>query len=151
MNKKAVHVWISYVILIGFVVALAAFLYTWMIDYSSEKSLEIKERVYDTELCDSIAASMTACNISQTLYINVTNRGDIRINQLVFRLENDNGYVFEEINTTIKPKNTKNFSFSNVKFTNVAVGVVPATFKDNAIIICTEKEAKAELTNQTSC
>ncbi|MEM4337125.1 MAG: hypothetical protein QXG86_03920 [Candidatus Woesearchaeota archaeon] len=145
MHKKAEGSWISYVLLVGFVVALGAFLYGWMSDFSSEKTIEIKERVYNSELCDSIATSINACNISQTLYINVTNRGDIRITHLIFRLENTTDFLFQEVNTTIKPRNTKIFNFTNIKIENSTPEVIPATTKEGFLIICTEKKAKTQV------
>src|SRR3989338_2820217 len=145
MHKKAASEWISYVLLTGFVVAIAAFLFVWMTGFASEKAVEIKGRVFDTELCGSVAASITACNISQNLYINVTNRGDIRISQLIFRLENNTGYVFNETNTTIKPKNTKSFNFTQIKVNNTTAEVVPATIKEEFLVVCTEKKAAAEI------
>jgi len=143
MDKKAASVWISYVLLVGFAVAMAAFMYSWMSGYTSEKTVEIKERVYNSELCNSVAASITACNISQNLYINVTNRGDIRISQLIFRLENSSDYVFQEINTTIKPQGTKSFNFTQMKVVNATAEVVPAAVKEKFLIVCTEKKASA--------
>jgi len=147
MNKKSQDAWISYVLLVGFTVAIAAFMYQWMTGFSTDKTIEIKERVYNSELCGSIAASMTACNSSQTLNINVTNRGDIRINQLIFRLENTTGYIFPEYNVTIKPQATKSFNFTQMKVANTTPEVVPATIKDKFLIVCSEKKASAVIVN----
>ena len=79
MNRKAASVWISYVLLMGFVVALAAFVYIWMTGYTTESTQDIKERVFNSEMCDLMGVSVDACinsSASQNLYINVTNRGD---------------------------------------------------------------------------
>jgi len=152
MNKRGADAWISYVLLVGFTVALAAFMYSWMTGFSSDKSIEIKERVYNVELCDSLSVSVTACNVSsQALNINVTNRGDIRINQLIFRQYSINGtdYFFTEKNITIKPGNTESFSNFPNNITNVIVDVIPATIKDKFLIVCTERKAMAS--NIASC
>ena len=147
MNKRGADVWISYVLLVGFTVALAAFIYSWMTGFSIEKTTEIKERIYDADICGSVAISINACNSSQTLYINITNRGDIRINQLIFRLDNGTDYTSFEINTTIKPQNSETFNFTNVKIINATPDVVPATFKDKYDVVCTDKKAMSAVAN----
>jgi len=148
MEKKAMSEWISYVLLVGFTVALAAFVYVWMTGYTSQSAQSVKERAYDSDLCDSLGVSVAACmnsSPSQNLYINVTNRGDLRITKLTFRFFQSEMPVSEiEIDSIINPQHTKNFSISQVNFTGVVNGsikveVIPETSKDNILVVCREK------------
>jgi len=156
MRKKAASEWISYVLLIGFTVALAAFVYSWMTGYTSNSVQEVKERIYNSDLCDSIGVSVTAClnsSSSQTLYINVTNRGDLRITKLLFRFFQSEMPVSDaEFDSVINPQHSKNFSASQVNLTGAVnsttkVQVVPETTKDNLLVVCSDKKGEAYFRN----
>jgi len=156
MNKKAESLWISYVLLVAFVVALSAFTYSWMTAYTSDTSEEIKERVFNSELCDSLGVSVTAClntSTSQDLYINVTNRGDLRITKLIFRLIQTSGSSVSdmhviEIDSVIKPQGTKSFAAAQLNLTfevgnGTLAEVVPVTEKEGFLIVCSSRKGEA--------
>lgn len=157
MNKKAVSPWIAYVLLIGFVVALSAFVYSWMTGYTEDTANDVKERNYNTEICDLMGISVVACinaSTSQDLYINVTNRGDLRTTKLIFRvLQLSNTTVSDifdiEIDSIIKPGSTKNFSAAQLNLTgrpvngNTKVEVVPGTVKEDFLVICSDRKGEA--------
>ncbi len=160
MRRKAISPLIGYVLLVGFVVALAAFVFSWMSGFSEDSTSDIKERVFDAELCDSMGVSVIACinsSTSQNLYINVTNRGDLRTTKLIFRfiqLRNTSiqDLLVSEINTTIKPQNTKNFSAEQLTLSwevndQTQVEVVPATEKEDFLIVCDERKGEAVFEN----
>jgi hypothetical protein len=160
MRKKAVSEWISYVLLTGFVVVLAAFIYSWMTGYTTETTADVKERVFNSELCDIISISVTACinsSTSQSLYINVTNRGDLRTTKLIFRfLQLSNTSIQNlydaEIDTVIKPQYSKNISATQLNLTwvvnsNTKVDVVPAMQKDDVLVVCNDRKGEAYFEN----
>jgi hypothetical protein len=156
MNKKAVSPWIAYVLLIGFVVALSAFVYSWITGYTVQTTEDVKERIYNSDLCDSLGVSMVACintSTSQDLYINVTNRGDLRITKLVFRfIQMRNTSVEDiydiEIDNILKPQHTKNLSAEQLNLTwevdgETIVEAIPATEKENFLIVCNNRKGEA--------
>ena len=156
MRKKGVSLWISYVLLIGFVVALAAFVYVWMTGYTTKSVADVKERVFNNELCDSIGVSVVGCSstsTSQNLYINVTNRGDLRITGLVFRFLQLSGTAVQnifavEVDRVIKPQDTKIFNATQLNLTWIVnnetkVEVVPETEKDSILVVCNDKKGEA--------
>ena len=156
MNKKSVSEWISYVLLTAFVVALAAFVYIWMVNYTTETTIDVKERVYNSELCDSMGVSVGAClntTTSQSLYINVTNRGDLRITKIVVRfLQTANSSVSTlydiEFDSVIKPQDSRIFNNTqlNLNWTanqDTKVEVVPETEKEDFLIVCNDRKGEA--------
>lgn len=160
MKKNAVSPWISYVLLIAFVVALGAFVYNWLTDYSVRSVADVKERVFNSELCDLSGVSVEAClnsSTSQDLYINVTNRGDLRIDKLIFRFLKTSGssvediYVFE-LDSVIKPQFTKSFKAVDLNLTmdvdsNTTIEVVPGKVQENILVICDDKKGEAYFRN----
>lgn len=151
-NKKAISLWISFVLLTAFVVLISAFMYDWMTGFTKETTISIKKRTENTELCNLVSVSIDeAClNISTTpksLYINITNRNDLRVRQLIFRLYKDfksTEIETTEINVTIKPQFKKelviNTTLSNVSY----LDVIPATIKEETLHVCTDRKAVIE-------
>lgn len=145
MDKKGVEVWISWVLLIAFVIVLSAFMYNWIIGYTESKSEQMKEMVYNTEECDFVAISIdAACQDSQTLYINVTNRYNLKIDKLIVRMyRGSNVLNITEFNITIKPKVTKALNITKQTTTNVNITeVIPVVEKDDYEIICRNRLAQ---------
>ena len=156
MRKKGVSEWVSYVLLTGFVVVLAAFVYSWMTSYTTQTTSDVKERVFNSELCDLMGVSVNACintSTSQSLYINVTNRGDLRTTRLVFRFLQLNGTSIQdmydiETDSIVKPQYTKSFNATMLNLTwlvnsGTKVEVVPATEKEGFLVVCSEKKGEA--------
>lgn len=156
MKKKAISEWVSYVLLTAFVVAMAAFVYMWMTNYTSETTSDVKDRVYNTELCDSMGVSVDAClntTTSQSLYINVTNRGDLRTTKIIVRfLQTANSSLTNlydvELDTVIKPQYSRTFNTTLLNLTWTAnsdtlVEVVPATEKEGFLVVCNDRKGEA--------
>ena len=155
MNKKSVSEWLSYVLLTAFVVALAAFVYMWMTNYTIQTTTDVKERVYNSELCDSMGVSIEAClntTASQSLYINVTNRGDLRITKIVVRfLQTANSSITNlydiELDSVIKPQYSRIFNNTQLSLNWTAnpdtkVEVVPETEKEGFLIVCNDRKGE---------
>jgi len=86
VNKRGVSIYISWVLLMAFVVILSTVMFSFMRGYAETSAEQIKERALSTLECDVAAVTIDyACQNTQNLYINVTNRGDIRIKEMLFR------------------------------------------------------------------
>lgn len=149
IGKKGEYAWLSFVLLIAFAVGLSVLLFNWMSGFASDSSSDIKQRVITTELCDNLAISLDVCknqSSPQNLYINVTNRGDIRVNQLFFHIQKPNGdFQVVEINSSIRPGRMERFNSTdlNVTFDTNYTEVTPSTFRDNFVITCSGRKAVA--------
>lgn len=149
MNKRGVSLWIEFVLLMGFAVALSIFLNDWMRDYTTNTAETIVERHYNTELCDGIAVSIdAACQANSTpinLYINVTNRGNLRITKQIVRIYDNittlaNWEVIENTQL-IRPGRMKRISnISSLDYIGY-IESVPVTEKGDLEIVCSEKKA----------
>ena len=149
MNKKGVSLWIEFVLLMGFAVALSIFLNNWMRDYTLKTTETIKERNYNTALCDGVAISIdAACQGNSTpinLYINVTNRGNLRITKQILRIYNNITTLanWEVIENTRLIRPGRMMRISNTSSLDYVgyIEAVPVTEKGDLEIVCAEKKA----------
>lgn len=143
-RKKGESLWISFVLLMGFMVVLGTFVYAWLVGYVKTSGDDVKKVVYNYEKCDSISVSIdSACAISQNLYIRASNRNNLRINALVFTAFDQSGFPEARWeNVTIKPGKSKEIQLS-LNISNVAIlQAVPVMHKDDLIIVCSERKAQ---------
>jgi hypothetical protein len=143
-SKKAESQWISFVLLTAFVVVSSALIYNWLIAYVKGSGQNIQKVVYNYDLCDYISVSIDeSCTNSQSLYINVTNRNNLRVNALVIGIFSPEGILNVDSNVTIKPGKQKRLNIQT-NFTNItSIQVTPAIFKDDMMIICTDKKTSS--------
>ena len=86
MNRKGISVYVSWVLVMTFVVLMSVFMFNFMRDFAMKQTDDIKKRALDTVECDAVAVTIDyACQNTQDLYINVTNRGDRKIDTMLFR------------------------------------------------------------------
>ena len=140
LKKRGVSVWVSWVLLLAFMVILSAFMYNWIYGYTEESTEEMKKRVENTETCESLAMTVdNVCQDSQILYINITNRGNINLNQIIFRL-----YDFEEMvttskkNITVRPNAEEEVRVLKSIVVN-ELDAIPVVITTDQIIICRNK------------
>ena len=132
----------SWVILIGFVVALSGMLLGWMQEYSQNTVDTMQERLYNTEMCESISMSIDEifCKNPQILNIVITNRNYIRIDQIILReyTEDKQIHVYY-LNKTIKP--TKSAELEVPIQGNISsVEAIPVFIDKESYHICEEKK-----------
>ena len=69
-SKKGASPWIAWILLIAFVVSLAAFMYSFMMSHTEERTEDMKEMVYNTDECRSVSLNIiSACMSAQVLNI----------------------------------------------------------------------------------
>jgi hypothetical protein len=86
-GKKGIEAWVSWVLLIGFGILVGVLVMRWMTSYAHSTMEELIERDSQVALCDSSSVSIKAiCQNTQVLNINVSNNGNLRIDELLFRL-----------------------------------------------------------------
>jgi FlaG/FlaF family flagellin (archaellin) len=146
-RKRAESLWISFVLLMGFMVILSTIVYTWLVGYVRDSGADVKKVVYNYDKCDSLSVSIdNACLDSQTLAINVSNRNSLRIDALLLRAYDASGLpqVLQR-NITIKPGKQKELKIG-LNITNARkLQAVPMMYKDNLVIICNDRMASSEI------
>ncbi|MFH1053295.1 MAG: hypothetical protein V1740_02645 [Candidatus Woesearchaeota archaeon] len=146
-GKKSEYIWISWVLLFAFAVAMSALMYNWIFGYTKASTYEIEKRTFDAQECEFVSIGIN--NIWQdtkNLYIDISNRNNLNIDKVIVRLYNIYGEPIEplrEKRVSIKPNGVKSIDIQKdgVVF---RVEVIPVTFKKKVEIICSEKLARIE-------
>ena len=86
-GKKGIQAWISWVLIVGFSIAIGALVMRFMTGFATGTVEEMIERDNQQKLCDSASISVRGiCQNTQVLNINVSNNGNLRIDELLFRM-----------------------------------------------------------------
>lgn len=145
MNKKGISVWISWVLIIAFMAVIAAFMFGWTSSFTKSSTDRLKE-VYDSVDCQLVTISIDSiCQNTQTLNMNITNRKNIDIDNLIFRIYDIYGNPeTKEVDTFIRHGKTNVEKVEVIKqgITSV-IEVVPVVIKSDTKIICDHKKITA--------
>lgn len=145
MKKRGVSVYVSWILVVSFVVILSVFMFNFMRNYAESSTENIKERALTSIECDSVAVTIdSACQNTQDLYINVTNRGDITVKGILFRTY-DLYYEpqVDEKNLTLRIGKYNSQEINLVKRGDIKkirkIEAVPIIISENTRIICEDK------------
>ncbi|MBW2999990.1 hypothetical protein KY339_04920 [Candidatus Woesearchaeota archaeon] len=145
-QKRGVHIWMSWVLILTFAVVVSAIMLSFLREYAQSTSEEVRERVINEDRCSlmSVGISELVEKNPTTLNMKITNTQNIRVNQLVFRLYSDRNIYIYELNTTIRPRHFKYIDVPK-NGTIDTVEVIPVMFEDKFDIICNNKKVQANL------
>ena len=139
-SKKADGLWISWVLLLAFVVALSTFMFNWTQSRNEVFAKELQVMA-DTAECDSVSIRVQeSCQNPQLLNINISNSNSIKVDQLVFNiydvyLENP---LTRVKNITIFPSEVENLKILK-QSTTQQLEIVPVVFTEEDKIFCYKK------------
>jgi hypothetical protein len=140
-SKKGVSAWISWVLLVAFMVSLSAFMYTFLSGFTKDSIEDVKEKVIDSKVCDSVGVSVSAClKNSNLITVTIKNVNYITVDKVSIDMFD----VFDRPQQ--KTKEFKLVSGNLKKFDILKDGiikeihVVPAIYKDGKAIYCSNKE-----------
>lgn len=147
-NKKAISEWVSWVLLVAFMVAMGAFMYSYFTDYASSEGEKIRSVVYDTALCENVRINIDfVCqdvNNTQNLYINCTNKGQREINQVIINLYDLYGNsqsVHKDIR--IEPQRKKEVTILK-QYIQQKIEVIPVVYEGEEKVICSQRMVQTE-------
>jgi len=146
-GKKGVSMWLSWVLLMVFVVILSVVIFDWMKGYTESSSSEMTKRVFNAEKCSFISISVSEIveKNPQTLNIKVTNRNNLRINQIIFRLySTDNKVYVDDLNITLLPNQTKTVELQK-NGTIEAMDLIPVRFEQEYTIVCRDRMVRIKI------
>lgn len=140
LKKRGVALWLSWVLMVAFLVAISVFMFKWTTNYTQYHATQLEE-LSDTSECDSVGISIdSVCQNSQFLIVNVSNRNNIRIDQLVINIYDvylDNIQTKEK-NLTLYP--SKSDSFQLIKQgTTRQIEITPVFFTERNKVHCNQK------------
>jgi hypothetical protein len=145
MNKKAVSIWISWILIIAFTVAISTFMYSWIVG-TTEQATESFKYVYDSAECDNVAVYIEACRQAQDLYINITNKMLLGVDGLIFRVHySDFSSNTTELNVKLSPGEQKDYFIGYDNTKNItSLEAVPVIQTGNFRIICSARLARLD-------
>lgn len=136
----------SWVLIITLAVVLSAIMFSFLREYAQSTSEEVRQRVISAERCAlmSIGVSELVEKNPTTLNMKITNRQNIRVNQLIFRLYSDRNIYIYELNTTIRPKHFKYIDVPKNDSIDM-VEVIPVMLEDKFDVVCANKKVQVSL------
>lgn len=148
MNKKAVSIWISWILVIAFTIAISTFMYAWIVG-TTETATEQFKYIYDRAECDNIAIQIDACKQAQDLYINVTNKLLLSVDGLIFRVHySDFSSNITNMSVSLNPGEKKDYLVEYDNSKNITdLEVIPITQTDDFRIVCTSRLARLDSIN----
>jgi len=148
MNKKAISLWISWILILALAITLSAFMYVW-ITSTTETATESFKYIYDRSECDNVALMIEACKQAQTLYINVSNKLLLAVDGLIFRIHySDYSSTTTNISVKLSPGEKKDYTvaYDSAK-TLTALEVIPVIQTEDFRIICRSRLARLDTIN----
>jgi len=146
-KKRAVSLWLSWVLLFAFVIGLSALSYRFIVPLVSDTTTDVKKVVFNTDECRQVGISIEeVCQDSTAQHLNMTirNRNYISVDKLRFQwFDTDNIPISsEEQDVTHAPNRNKIYSVDTGTGATIgAVQITPVIIKENLEIVCSEKEA----------
>lgn len=151
-NKRGVSVWISWVLLMTFVVFLSALMANWMRSYAESEVDDVKSRIYDSQVCNGVSFYVkTVFQNSENLNIELVNNNLNKIDALMIRLYNDTSSMTEPIRVDmyLKPDVSSSLLISKVDYGMAgdigAVELIPLVMLDEVEIICRNRLVEYEI------
>ena len=156
-SKKGIEVWISWVLLMGFVAALSMMMYDFMRDYTKDRAADITRVSSNTAECELVAISIdSVCKHTTTspIYLNITiaNRLNINVDQLMFRTFDSSNMFLNtsqlNISTkvlTLKPQQSKLITLNISDTTVNTLQVIPVAYdaEHDLTIVCRNRMVEA--------
>ena len=137
VSKKAAAIWLSWVLLLAFVVALSVFMFAWTEERSEMMAGDIRE-MSDTSECNSVRLRIDdICQTGTSLHMNITNAGSIAIDQFSFNIipTYDREISNPTIYTNIRPSEVEGVRV--LKQHNTAQAeIIPVLHRDDSRIFC---------------
>ncbi len=137
-SRRAVAAYISWVLLLGFAIAISVFMYSWINSQVDKTTVSIEQRS-DTALCDDVLLAVkNSCQNTQTLNMNISNIKLLGISGLKFRFYDlyDN-QDSREISISLRPGDTEDVEIIK-QGTLKQAEIIPITSQDNKVVTCTE-------------
>lgn len=144
-SSRGQAVLISWVIIIGLVVVIAALVGKTIIDTTKEASEGLGDYLQDTQECKLAGISIKdSCQLPQVLNIEVENTETVEITGLLFRFFDVTGDAeTKNINISIRPEETKDLEVPKSRMA-VTTEIIPIIWTEEGKAICNEKTIKAD-------
>jgi hypothetical protein len=141
ISKRGVSIWISWVLLVAFMVSISTFMYYFMSDFTKKSIDDVKDRVIDSKVCDNVGITISIClKKTNDLSFSVKNVNYITVDKIAIDLFD----VFDRPQQKSKEfklvsGNTKTFDLLKDGIIK-EVHIVPVVYKDGKTVFCSNKQ-----------
>jgi FlaG/FlaF family flagellin (archaellin) len=146
-GKKGDATWISWVLLMAFAVVMSAIVYNWMFGFTKSSAESIEKRTMNAAQCEQVGLSIDkACQETEYIYMDVTNRNNLNIDKVIVRMYNVYGEPIEpllEKTISIGPKESTKIQLQKSGVVK-KVDLIPITIQKRTEIVCSERVAQAQ-------
>jgi archaellum component FlaF (FlaF/FlaG flagellin family) len=150
MNKRGISVWVSWILLVAFIITISALMFSWITSFTEQKSSELRERVNDISECSSVSINIdSVCqdvSTSHFIYVNISNNGNIAVDKFIFRTVDLHESIVEskEKLFELRPgesERVKLLKQGTIKYFEA----IPLVFKDDYEILCSDRMASNDI------
>ena len=136
--------WISWILIVAFTITLGTFVAKWMTDFTKDQTSEFQDRTMNPSFCQDTGVSLDEiCQNPQTLNIKITNRKELKVNKLLFRVFDIYGNpATREKNVSMSPGDVERLVILK-QGTTEKVEIIPFTNKNLNDIMCPESSVTA--------
>ncbi len=145
MNKSGQAIWVSFVILVAFAVALGVLIGQQMIESSQRSSEQIKEYVYDTQECSGVGINIQdICQNPQVLNMEVANIRNVKVEELFIKIFDGSGDAeTKTVTLSIVPGDENTLSIGKSRIAD-RVEIMPVIHVEDQVIMCRERLAEQD-------
>jgi hypothetical protein len=141
-SRRGEAIWIAWVMITAFMVAMGAIIYNWSRSYASASAEQVEEKAYREECSDVAISIESACQDNYTLTLTVKNLGRVRVDKIVVNMfDAFGGGLSGEQELPVKPGVSAVYTVLK-QGPVYTVKAVPALRKNNKWVVCSEKEAE---------
>jgi len=144
-GKRAVSVWISWVIMVAFTVMIGVVVLQWSKSHATQTVEDITEKGEVLTFCEETSLSVSAyCQDTQTLNINVTNNNNRKIDALIVRgFDIYNNPQGGQKNISLVPEKSKSVAVVKQGVLKRAE-VMPIIRVNNKLVVCQSRKITLE-------
>lgn len=145
-SKKAVSLWISWVLLLGLVFMIASVVLVWSEGFVEDNVDSTRRQVENTNLCEKISLDIEEIfeKNPKTLYIKATNSHNIRVETIKIQYFDGSNVVGSSVNEdiVIEPGETRGIEVEMPDAEVGTVEIIPGKYSTENKILCEDKRLK---------
>ena len=144
-NKRGQAVWLSFVLITAFAVAIGILVGTQIIQSSQRSAENIKEYVFDTEECNGVGISIeNICQNPQALNIELSNIRNVRVDEVVLKIfDGSEDSETKNIAFSLEPGTKKSLNVGKSRIAG-RVEVMPVVYVEDVVVTCKERTAEQD-------
>ena len=144
INKKTISLWISFILMIVFVIMLSVLTMSWMKNRAVGGAYELKRAMNQELECHKVNIMVKSNDVNNNIInITITNTGTWRIDKVMIEFFNNSlPQSIEEYDSVLRPGTNKTLSITKQ---GDVMYITPIVNKDNFKLLCPEKKVRIKV------